>query len=108
VKRLEGNRGRFAPRLARSGIGIRTGQFRYEEGPARKPEELHDGREHTDHDRRGDNSEAVAGEHLSHEDDKRREQTAVSMKPYQRSFRPTPPAWKRLRMSSVELRRMSG
>jgi len=30
------------------------------------------------------------------------------MKPYQRSFRPAPPAWKRLKMSSVELRRMSG
>src|SRR5688572_18355314 len=37
------------------------------EGPARKSEELHDGREHADHGRRGDDCKAVAGEHLSQE-----------------------------------------
>jgi hypothetical protein len=34
--------------------------------------------------------------------------TAVSMKPYQSSLRPTPPALKRLKTSSVGLRRMFG
>jgi hypothetical protein len=33
---------------------------------------------------------------------------AVSTKPYQTSFRRTPPAWNRLRMLAVGLRRMSG
>jgi hypothetical protein len=34
--------------------------------------------------------------------------TAVSMKAYHSSFRRTPPAWKRLRISAVGLRRMAG
>jgi hypothetical protein len=53
---------------------IRPRKRRDKEGPARKPEELHDGREDADHSRRGHDGQAVAGEHLSQEDGERCEQ----------------------------------
>lgn len=60
-------------------------------------EELHDGREHADHGRRGDDGQTVAGEDLSSSTASEASKTAVSMKPCQSSLRLTPPAWKRLK-----------
>jgi hypothetical protein len=60
-------------------------------------EELHDGREHADHGRRGDDGQTLAGEDLSSSTASEASKTAVSMKPCQSSLRLTPPAWKRLK-----------
>ena len=65
VERVEDNLGRLPGGRSRSRIGVGARQRRDEEGPAGKPEELHDCGEDADNDRRRHDGDVVAGEHLT-------------------------------------------
>ena len=86
---------------------IATGQLRDEEGPAREPEHLDDGRGAPDDDAREGQRRRGVQDGCDERHD-REQRAALQRRACQRRMRPEPPAWKRRRIVSGDSRRMLG
>ena len=91
-----------------AGSAYARAKRRDEERPAGKPEELHDGREDTDHSRRGHDGQAVAAEHLSEEDGERGKQDGRQHEAVPEQLETNPARLEAAQNLPVGLRRISG